>query len=240
MESDASLVDTGQMPPTMTPGRVQSDPSRLGGVVLTSTRKKTGSPLLRFFSVAVAVAMIAIAFAGWRVISEGRQYDVTPTDAIVVLGASQYWGKPSPVLANRLDYAAQLYHDGIAPVIVTVGGSVPGDKTTEGQAGAEYLNQQGVPLSSIVAIGKGRDTIGSLEAVAFTAAGSEWESITLVSDRAHLARSLAITDALGLEGHVNGPASGDGALLTPGYVAKESAGLVRFYLWDRWQLLGLG
>ncbi|MFN8125639.1 MAG: YdcF family protein [Candidatus Nanopelagicales bacterium] len=186
--------------------------------------------------VVMAAVMLVGMLAAGQVVSAARQYDDTRTDAIVVLGASQYWGKPSPVLANRLDYAARLYADGVAPMIVTVGGGIPGDRTTEAEAGAAYLQSVGVPASAILAVPRGRDTVASMEAVANKAEQAGWTSLTVVSDRAHLARSAAILEALGITAHTNGPASGDGSLLTPEYVARESAGLIRFQVWDRWHL----
>ncbi len=188
-----------------------------------------------FLIVGAVVALVALLAAG-TVVSQARQYDDTRTDAIVVLGASQYWGEPSPVLANRLDYAAELRRQGVAPVIITVGGAIPGDVTTEAEAGKDYLERAGVPADAVIAIPKGRDTLTSMEAVAARADRQGWDQVTVVSDRAHLARSAAIVQALGFEAHVSGPASGDGALLTPEYVARESAGLIRFHLWDRWRI----
>ncbi len=182
-----------------------------------------------------AVLIVALLAAG-AVVSQARQYDDTRTDAIVVLGASQYWGEPSPVLANRLDYAAELYRQGIAPVIVTVGGAIPGDVTTEAEAGADYLERAGVPPEAVVALPKGRDTLTSMTAVAARADRQGWDQVTVVSDRAHLARSAAIVQELGFEAHVNGPAAGDGSALTPEYVVREAAGLVRFHVWDRWHI----
>lgn len=192
--------------------------------------------MLRTFLFLVALAVLALLLAAGTVVSQARQYDDTKTDAIVVLGASQYWGEPSPVLANRLDYAAELYRQGVAPVIVTVGGGIPGDVTTEAEAGEVYLERLGVPADAVIAIPKGRDTLTSMSAVAARADRQGWDQVTVVSDRAHLARSAAIVQALGFDAHVSGPAYGDGALLTPEYVARETAGLIRFHVWDRWRI----
>ena len=115
---------------------------------------------------------------------------------------------------------------------------MPGDRTTEAESGSAYLQRLGVPSDAIVAIPKGRDTLTSLAAVANRADREGWGEVTVVSDRAHLARSSAIMSELGFRTHSNGPAMGDGALLTPEYVARESLGLVRFHLWDRWHLAG--
>lgn len=197
-------------------------------------RRRRRSPVGRLFLVSAALVLGVALLAAGTVVSQARQYDNTRTDAIVVLGASQYWGKPSPVLANRLDYAAELYRQGVAPVIVTVGGGIPGDITTEAEAGEAYLEGLGVPPEAVVALPKGRDTLTSMSAVAARADRQGWDQVTVVSDRAHLARSAAIVQVLGFDAHVSGPAAGDGALLTPEYIAREAAGLIRFHVWDRW------
>jgi uncharacterized SAM-binding protein YcdF (DUF218 family) len=186
---------------------------------------------------AAGAVAVAVSAAGASVVHQARQYDDTATDAIVVLGASQYWGRPSPVFANRLDHAAELYAQGVADQIVTVGGNIPGDVTTEARAGADYLVAEGVPQEAIVVVPRGRDTIGSLSAVARLRERNDWRRLTLVSDRTHLARSAAIADSLGFDAHVSGPAQGDGSGLTAEYVARESLGLLRFAVYDRWLLM---
>lgn len=184
----------------------------------------------------VVVGVVACALAVGSVVSTARTDQHARTDAIVVLGASQYWGDPSPVFSNRLDHARELYSEGVAPVIVTVGGGIPGDKTTEAQAGAAYLIASGVPKSAVRPVAAGSDTLGSLRAVARRASSRGWHHVTLVSDRAHLARSQAIAERLGFQVEVSGPREGDGSLLTFEYLAREAAGLLRFHVWDRWTL----
>lgn len=198
--------------------------------------RRRRSRFWRFLLLISALVVGVVLLAAGTVVSQARQYDNTRTDAIVVLGASQYWGKPSPVLANRLDYAAELYRQGVAPVIVTVGGGIEGDITTEAEAGEAYLVGKGVPQDAVVALPKGHDTLTSMSAVAARADRQGWDQVTVVSDRAHLARSAAIVQSLGFDAHVSGPAYGDGASLTPEYIARETAGLIRFHLWDRWHV----
>ena len=77
--------------------------------------------------------------------------DRTPTDAIVVLGAAQYQGAPSPVLANRLAHAHELFDDGVADTVITVGGFQPGDITSEAQAGKEELVAEGLRREDVIA-----------------------------------------------------------------------------------------
>ena len=174
--------------------------------------------------------------AAGQVVSQARQYDVTRTDAIVVLGASQYWGKPSPVLANRLDFAAQLYRDGVAPVILTVGGGIPETGPPKPRAGANYLQSLGVPATSVMAIPEGatrsprwRPSLPAPTGKAGTVSpwcptGPIWRAAQPFWTR--WGSPPTRTDL----------AMGDGALLTPEYVARESMGLIRFQAWDRWQL----
>jgi uncharacterized SAM-binding protein YcdF (DUF218 family) len=211
---------------------LQRDPVRPAVAPGSGRRLRPG----RLLGLAVAAILVVVLGAVGTVVHQARQYDSRRSDAILVLGASQYWGKPSPVFANRLDYAARLFHEGVADQVITVGGRIPGDRTTEAQAGAEYLTARGVPAAAIVAVPTGRDTIGSLQAVARLKGSRGWDSLTLVSDRTHLARSAAVADSLGFDARVNGPAAGDGATISAEDVAREAAGLLRFAVFDRWTL----
>src|SRR5690348_808056 len=93
--------------------------------------------------------------------------DARPTsDAIVVLGSAQYNGRPSSIFAARLEHARALYQQGVAPVVVTVGGKKSGDNFTEAQAGRDYLAQEGVPEKALLAVPEGVDTLQSMQDVA--------------------------------------------------------------------------
>ena len=208
--------------------------TRAGRSSVPGSRRRRLPRLVKALALLVALVLGVVLFLAGNVVSSARSYDTTPSDAIVVLGAAQYWGDPSPVLANRLDHAADLYRMDVAPTIITVGGGIPGDKITEAQAGADFLKSKGIPESAIVAISQGTDTIESLEAVAERAGDNSWGRLAIVSDRAHVARSAAIAEALGFETSVSGPASGDGSLLSFERVGWEALGIARFYLWDRW------
>lgn len=191
----------------------------------------------RFFGLLlVLVVLVAPVAATVDVIASARSYDEQPTDAIVVLGASQYWGEPSPVLRNRLDHAEELWREGVAPVIVTVGGKQPGDNTTEAEVGRDYLVSRGVPADSVVALPTGTDTVESIESVRDYLEPRGASEVTIVSDRLHLARSKAIASALGLDPHVSGRAFEDGSSFAPDRVLRETAGLLKFHFLDRWQL----
>lgn len=170
------------------------------------------------------------------VLVSARAYDTEPTDAIAVLGASQYQGTPSPIFENRLDHAAELWAQGVAPVIMTVGGKIEGDITTEAEAGRDYLVSQGVPGDQIIVLAGGSDTVESIEMVGQALVARDADSVTLVSDRVHLARSKAVAQALGFEAHVSGRAFADGSSFVPQRVLHEVGGLLKFHVWDRWFL----
>lgn len=120
-------------------------------------------------------------------------------DAVIVLGAAQYDGRPSPVLQARLDHAATLYHEGFADLIVVTGGIVEGDRMSEATAGQRYLVNIGIPADSIVVQAEGRNTAGSLEAVSEYLRGAGIDRVILVSDPFHLARLRLEARRLGLE-----------------------------------------
>ena len=124
-------------------------------------------------------------------------------DAIVVLGAAQFDGTPSPVFAARLDHALRLWGDGIAPRIVTTGSKQQGDRFTEGFSGYVYLLERGVPDEALIPIVDGGDTWQQLSATANQLAQRDLVSVLLVSDGYHSFRLLAIADEVGIEAFVS-------------------------------------
>lgn len=147
--------------------------------------------------VVMLVAVVGVtALRVWQV---ARVDDQRPADAVVVLGAAQYNGEPSAVLAARLKHAEQLYRDGVAPRIVTVGGAQSGDRFTEAEASRAWLLEQGVPPDAVAAVPEGEDTLGSLKAVAAAARERGWESALLVSDPWHSLRARTMARDAGLE-----------------------------------------
>jgi uncharacterized SAM-binding protein YcdF (DUF218 family) len=128
-----------------------------------------------------------------------RRDEARPSDAIVVLGAAEYDGRPSPVLAARLDHAILLYEKGIAPVIVVTGGKEPGDRFTEAGASAAYLHQHAIPDRAILRETTGRTSWESLEAAARFLEDGDMKRVVLVSDPYHSARIKAIAHEVGLD-----------------------------------------
>jgi uncharacterized SAM-binding protein YcdF (DUF218 family) len=122
-------------------------------------------------------------------------------EAIVVLGAAQYDGKPSPVFRARLDHAIALFDRGGARWFVATGGKLPGDRFTEAETAARYAAQRGVPAAAILSETTGRDTVDSLRNVARLLAGRGIQRAVFVSDRSHMLRVLRMAEDLGVEAY---------------------------------------
>jgi len=120
-----------------------------------------------------------------------------PADAIAVFGAAEYDGRPSPVYRARLDHALDLYHRGIAPLIITLGGN-GGDQYNEGAVGREYLMAKGISESAIIAETESRNTEESARRIAVIARANELRRLVIVSDGTHLFRIHEICAADGL------------------------------------------
>lgn len=188
---------------------------------------------MAFVALLLLAAMVPLA-ASAHVVRMANAHVTTPSDAIVVLGAAQFNGTPTPVFANRLDHARSLYEQGVAPAIITVGGKQPGDAYTEADAGRAYLIESGVPAESIIAVEAGSDTLTSLTPAAEEMASLGIRDVTIVSDPTHMARSLAIADRLGMNAQPNGTSMGDGTNVTAEYVSRETVGYLYFLLAEQW------
>ncbi len=151
--------------------------------------------------VAALVLYLAITFVQvWRA---ARRDEARPAQAIVVLGAAQYNGRPSGVLRARLDHAIALWRRRLAPVIVVTGGRQPGDRFTEATASANYLLARGVPDRSVLREVSGESSWQSLAATASFLRQRDIQRVLLVSDPFHSYRIGAIADELGLEAHTS-------------------------------------
>lgn len=185
-------------------------------------------------------ALLLLAYPAWlafRIWQQSRRDELGPADAIVVLGAAQYDGRPSPVFRARLDHALYLYQEGFAPTIVVTGGKQPGDRFTEAEAGRAYLAAQGVPEDAIVMEDQGRTTLQSLTAVARIAVDAEIDTILLVSDPLHSARVKRMAADLGFERALASPASyvelGRSRLTKAKELVREVASLLAYELLKR-------
>jgi uncharacterized SAM-binding protein YcdF (DUF218 family) len=157
----------------------------------------------------LALALVAIVVLGYfgvslyQVWSTGRSDYSGTADAIVVMGAAQYDGRPSPQLAARLDHVAELWPRGVAPLVVATGGNRPGDRFTEAQASATYLEQRGVPAEAVVLEDQGTNSYESLRGVAALLHARGLDDVVIVTDPYHALRSKLIAEQVGLTAHVS-------------------------------------
>jgi uncharacterized SAM-binding protein YcdF (DUF218 family) len=157
-----------------------------------------GKLLRRALLVAVVVPVLYFGVTFIQVWRTSRHDGARPAQAVIVLGAAQYDGRPSAVLRARLDHAADLWHRKIAPVVVVTGGKAVGDRFTESQAGANYLHTKGVPDDVILREATGRSSWESLSASARFLRQRGISDVVLVSDPFHAARIHGIASELGL------------------------------------------
>ncbi len=155
----------------------------------------------RVFASIVLALLLYFVVTLVQVVQTGREHSARPADAIVVLGAAQYDGTPSPQLAARLDHVLTLWDEGVAPVVMVTGGKLPDDRFTEAEASRGYLVERGVPETSIMMENNGRSTFESLEAAAGDLLAAGLDDVVLVSDPFHLKRSELIAESFGVEAH---------------------------------------
>ena len=147
-----------------------------------------------------------LAYAAWfaatwaRVARQEDRDETRPADAIVVFGAAEYFGKPSPVFRARLDHAYQLYQRRLAPFVIVTGGS--GDaRYTEGGVGRDYLVGRGLPEDRVIAETQSGDTGRSAERVAAIMQANRMKSCVAVSDGYHIFRIKQMLAAQGVEAY---------------------------------------
>jgi uncharacterized SAM-binding protein YcdF (DUF218 family) len=153
----------------------------------------------RIVLLAVLAVLVYYLFTVFQVWRAAASDDTRHSQALIVLGAAQYNGRPSAVYRARLDHAADLYRRGVAPVVVVTGGSQPGDRFTEAGAGADYLHTKGVPDTAILRETTGRSSWESLAASARFLQSRDVRRIVLVSDPFHSLRIRLIASELGFD-----------------------------------------
>ena len=159
--------------------------------------------VLRVALAVVGLLVLYLVVTFVQVLAASREDDDGRTDAIVVMGAAQYNGTPSPVLEQRLDHALELYRDGVAPRIVLTGGKQAGDRFTEAYAGYRYLTSKGVPADDLLVVTDGNSSWDSLRAAERVLDTEGADRVTLVSDSYHSARLKGIAGELGMDAAVS-------------------------------------
>jgi uncharacterized SAM-binding protein YcdF (DUF218 family) len=153
-----------------------------------------------------------------------------PADAIVVLGAAQYDGRPSAIYRARLEHAVDLYNERVAPLVVFTGGNTPGDRFTEGASGARWAVKQGIPAASTVVEDSSRSTFqnlaGAKRALAQRNPGRRLR-VVIVSDPFHMYRAVRQARDLGLDAYPSptrtSPLSASKAKLTESVIREDLA-----------------
>ena len=147
---------------------------------------------------AFSVAILATCWIAIRIERQATRDDAQPASVILVLGAAEYRGKPSPVLKARLDHALDLYRRGLAPRMMTTGGAGGDPVFTEGDVGRDYLTSRGVPPEAIVVEGEGSSTVASTALAAEIMRRMGLQSAIVVSDGYHIYRVRKMLEGRGL------------------------------------------
>jgi uncharacterized SAM-binding protein YcdF (DUF218 family) len=148
---------------------------------------------------AISVLIVYVAYISIRIEQQSTRDEAQPADVIIVLGAAEYRGRPSPVLRARLDHALDLYRRGLAPRILTTGGAGGDPIFTEGGVGRSYLENKGVPSESIVVEPEGESTVYSIAAASEILRRMGLQSAIVVSDGYHIYRVKKMLQANGLK-----------------------------------------
>jgi uncharacterized SAM-binding protein YcdF (DUF218 family) len=154
--------------------------------------------MARVFAAAVLAFFLLVTSTALAIWWNARQDSRPASDAIVVLGSAQYNGVPSSIFAARLEHAIALYEDGVAPMIVTVGGKASGDQFTEAEAGRDYLANSGIPADALLAVPEGVDTLESMRVVSAAFDEHGWSSAVLVTDPWHAMRAERMAEDAGM------------------------------------------
>ena len=154
---------------------------------------------LRLLLLAITIVLAFLAITAAHIVAAAAsQQEVPRSDAIVVFGAAEYSGRPSPVLKARLDHALDLFHRGVAPVVITTGGAASDPKFSEGGVGKDYLMRHGIPERSLIAETQGRDTSESATRVGVIMHTNGLRSCVAVSDAYHVFRIRKLLEHEGI------------------------------------------
>ncbi|MGH2754319.1 MAG: YdcF family protein [Actinomycetota bacterium] len=162
------------------------------------------------WKLAIVIVVALLLYPGWlayQIWHQSRQDELHSAEAIIVLGAAQYDGDPSPVFQARLDQAAYLFNEDLSDTVIVTGGKQEGDRFTEAEAGERYLGTKGVPAENVLGETEGTTTLESMRNVAEMAEANGIESVLLVSDPLHSERIKRMADDLGFEETYASPAS---------------------------------
>lgn len=197
----------------------------------SAANRRPRSHWLRWFlALAAAVAFASFVLTCVEIVREASHQEVHPADAIVVFGAAEYSGRPSPVYRARLDHALELFRRGIAPVVITTGGAAADPSFSEGGVGHDYLMHRGIPESNLIAETQGSDTAQSAERLGVIMRANRMRSCVAVSDAYHVFRIRKLLEHEGVQVYVAPrPDSRPRSLWQRGWAVLREA--VSYVLW---------
>ncbi len=178
----------------------------------------------------LSVVLLAVCWIAIGIERQASRDEAQNADVILVLGAAEYRGRPSPVLKARLDHALELYRKGLAPRMMTTGGAGGDPVFTEGGVGRDYLASQGVPPEAIVVEGEGSSTVASTALAGEIMRRMGMQSAIVVSDGYHIYRVKKMLEGKGLTVYGSPrPEHGRGSLAYRWNYVKQAAG---YLLWS--------
>jgi uncharacterized SAM-binding protein YcdF (DUF218 family) len=198
--------------------------------------RKTSAIVRQLAAWCVAIVLAAFAVAAIFIVRQGNRDEARPADAIVVFGAAEYAGRPSPVYRARLDHAYELFQRGLAPMVITTGGAGADPKFTEGGVGRDYLSHRGIPDRSLIAETQGEDTAESAERVSAILRANGMHNVVAVSDAYHMFRIKRLMGRYGIVAY-GSPRPGSvphAASAKISAVLRESASYVFWRLYPSW------
>ena len=172
--------------------------------MMTPKQKGSGSRIVRNALLLFVAACVAYyVFICGQIVRHARNDEARKSDVIIVFGAAEYYGKPSPVFRARLDHGFELFRRGLAPMIITTGGAGGEEHFSEGQVGRDYLISKGIRDFDLIAETQSSDTAQSAERVSTIMRTNGMKTCVAVSDRFHLFRIKRMLQAPGIQAYVS-------------------------------------
>ncbi|MFL5758478.1 MAG: YdcF family protein [Thermomicrobiales bacterium] len=232
-----SFDDTTPFRPTPSPAAVAVAGIDAPAVPGRRIRRSFFSEVWRWIVTVVLFLIVSVTICGFALLGaiyvQARKDQTRPVDAIIVLGAAQYNGRPSPILKARLDEALAAYNEGVAPIIVVTGGRQTGDQFTEASASRNYLVDHGVPRDNILLENDAHNSWESMQGAAALLKSRDLSRVLLVSDGFHLFRLKLMAKDLDLKAYGR-PATKSPIKQNSGsefsYVLREGGGVIAHLL----------
>ncbi len=180
----------------MSPAAPPVNPSAV--LPVRKRKPKRGAVLWRLALLLVAATASLLLLAAAGIVRQAKVDEARPADAIVVFGAAEYAGRPSPVYRARLDHAYDLFERGLAPFVITTGGAGADPKFSEGGVGRDYLSARGIPDRCLIAETQGDDTAESAQRVSAILHANRMHAVVAVSDAYHIFRIKRLLEPYGM------------------------------------------